>query len=124
MIRVQDTELLQENVIGLVAFAQKHEFINLNGASSSPLVREFVRIFTSGCSGQLTLPDLETLIRGTQAFVRLPIYTPKQAAAWLGVGLDHVRDAVWRDGKLKSMKPGHDRLITHPWLAEYRASLD
>ena len=123
MLKVKDTELLQENVIGLVAFAQKHEFLNLNGDSKSPVVREYVDIFTNGWNGRLTLSDLETLIKGTQAFVRLPVYTPKQAAAWLGAGMDHVRDAVWRNGKLRSMKPGHDRLITHAWLVQYRDSL-
>ena len=40
MLKVKDTELLQENVIGLVAFAQRHEFLNLNGDSESPVVRE------------------------------------------------------------------------------------
>ena len=124
MIKVQDTELLQENVIDLVAFAQKHGFVNLNEASSSRVIQDYVGIFTNGCSGQLTLSDLELLIKGTQAFVRLPVYTPSQAAAWLGVGLDHVRDALWRNGKLRSMKPGHDRLITHHWLVQYREGME
>ena len=123
MLKVKDTELLQENVIGLVAFAQRHEFLNLDRETASMVARDYVTIFTNGCSGRLTPFDLETLVRGTQAFVRLPVYTPKQAAAWLGVGLDHVRDAVWRNDKLKSMKPGHDRLITHAWLVQYRESL-
>ena len=120
-IRVRDTELLQENVIDLIDFAQRHEFLYLEDDGPA---QEYVQVFTNGCAGQLTLSDLETLIRGTQAFVRLPVYTTPQAAAWLGVGLDHVRDAVWREGKLKSMKPGHDRLITHRWLVEYRDSLN
>ena len=124
MIRVQDTELLQENVIDLISFAQKHEFLNLDRQTASMVAQEYVNVFTNGCSGRLPLPDLEDLIRGTQAFVRLPVYTPQQAAAWLGVGMDHVRDALWRNGKLRSMKPGHDRLITHAWLVEYRQTLN
>jgi len=124
MIRVQDTELLQENIIDLISFAQKHEFLNLNGDSPSPVVKDYVQVFTNGCNGSLPLSDLETLIKGTQAFVRLPVYTPQQAAAWLGVGMDHVRDALWRNGKLRSMKPGHDRLITHHWLYEYLQTLN
>jgi len=48
MIRVQDTELLQENIIDLISFAQKHEFLNLNGDSPSPVVKDYVQVFTNG----------------------------------------------------------------------------
>lgn len=124
MIKVRDTELLQENIIDLIDFAIKHEFVGWGEDGSSEVVQEYVQIFTNGCNGRLPLSDLELLIKGTQAFVRLPVYTTPQAAAWLGVGIDHVRDALWRNDKLKSMKPGHDRLITHGWLYEYLQSLN
>jgi len=120
MIKVRDTEKLQENVINLVRFALEHKFLDWDNGSSSKVTQEFVDIFTSGCSGTLPPSDLETLVKGVQAFIRLPVYTTDQAAAWLGCGIDSVRDAVWRNGTLKSMKPGHDRLITHGWLVEYR----
>jgi len=122
MIKVKDIEKLQENVIKLCAFAHKHNFLDLDNEAHSPIVREFVDIFTNGAAGPLIRSDLETLVRGIQAFVRLPVYTTDQAAAWLGVGIDTVRDAVWRSGELKSMKPGHDRLITHASLVAYRDS--
>lgn len=124
MIKAQDTERLQENIIDLIAFANEYKFIDFDEWEKAPAVQWFVEIFTNGCSGRLTLPDLEKLIKGTQAFIRLPVYTPQQAAAWLGVGMDHVRDAVWRNGKLRSMKPGHDRLITHHWLVQYKEGME
>ena len=110
MIKVKDTEKLQENIIELLDFALRHEFID----------RELVDIFTSGITGPLIRSDLEALVREVQAFFKQPVYTTDQAAAWLGVGIDSVRDAVFRDKTLRSMKPGHDRLITHGWLVEYR----
>ena len=119
MVKVKNTERLQENVIELVSFAHKHDFIDLD--NGSPIVREFVDFFTKGCSGSLTRRELTVLVKGIQAFVRLPVYTTEQAAAWLGVGIDSVRDAVWREKTLRSMKPGHDRLVCHGWLAEYQA---
>ena len=121
MVKVKNIERLQENVIELAAFAHKHNFLDLDNGEHSSVTREFVDFFTKGCSGSLTRRELTVLVKGIQAFVRLPVYTTEQAAAWLGVGIDSVRDAVWRDKTLRSMKPGHDRLVCHGWLAEYQA---
>lgn len=120
MIKVRDTELLQENIIGLISFARDNGFLELGDNSPSTFVNEFVQTFTKGCSGCLTLPELETLVKGTQAFLRLPVYTSGMAAAWLGVGIDTMRDAIWRSGKIKTIKPGHDVLITHGELVRFR----
>jgi len=119
MIRVKDTELLQENVIGLVEFANEHRFIDLDGAYESETVQSFVEIFTKGCQEPLTRRELEDLVTGVQAFIRLPVYTTNQAAAWLGVGIDTIREAVWRQQKIKIMKPGHDVLVPHSELVKY-----
>jgi len=118
MVKVKNIERLQENVIDLAAFAQKHGYLDLDNGTST-VTREFVDIFTNGCSGPLTTSDLSVLVRGIQAFVRLPVYTTEQAAAWAGVGIDTIRDAIWRNGKLKTMKPGHDVLIAHAELVRF-----
>jgi len=113
-IRVMDLELLQENVMNLVNYAEQNGGLRLNGESGS-----FVEIFTKAANGNLTRSELEDLVSGVQSFVRLPVYTTTQAAAWLGVGIDTIRDAVWRTGKIKTMKPGHDVLVPHEELVNY-----
>lgn len=118
-IRVRDTELLQENVLDLVRFAIEHRFIAPDGAQKDEPISQFVDIFTKGCNGPLTRSELGDLVTGVQAFVRLPVYTTNQAAAWLGVGIDTIREAVWRSEKIKTMKPGHDVLVPHVELVKY-----
>jgi excisionase family DNA binding protein len=114
MINVKDTELLQENVLDLISFANEHQFINLDDTANG-----FVEIFTKGCNGPLTRSELEDLVTGTQSFIQLPVYTTNQAAAWLGVGIDTIREAVWRKKSIWTFKPGHDVLVPHSELVKY-----
>jgi len=118
-IKVRNLELLQKNIIDMVAFALENGYVQFdNGDDPQPLVDNF----TNGCSGTLNRSELEDLLETVQQFVRLPVYTSEHAAAWLGVGIDTMRDAIWRSNKIKTIKPGHDVLITHAELVKFRDS--
>jgi hypothetical protein len=121
MIQVKDTELLQENILDLIAFANEHRYIQFDGVQDSEVVQSFVEIFTKGATEPLTRPELAQLVKGVQAFVHLPVYTTNQAAAWLGKGMDTIRYAVWRSDppKMRTIKPGHDVLVPHEELVRY-----
>jgi len=121
MVKVRNLEKQQAALVRLIRFAEEHDFIPmLNNNFTSPVVDEFVKLFTSGSNGTpLTRQELTRLTTLTQALVSLPAYTTDHAAAWLGVGIDTIRDAVWRNKTLRTMKPGHDVLITHAWLVQF-----
>jgi hypothetical protein len=123
-LKVQNLEKQQDSLVRLIEFATEHGFIPmLNGDFSSPVIDEFVNLFTSSRNGTLlTRQKLGRLTQLTQTLVSLPVYTTEQAAAWLGVGIDRIREDVWKSDPppLKTMKPGHDRLTTHGWLVQYR----
>lgn len=122
-IRVRNLERQQAALVRLIAFAEKHGFIPaLNGGFQSPVIQEFVQLFTNGANGApLSRKELARLTDLTQTLVSLPVYTTAQAAAWLGVGIDAVRDAVWKSDPptLKTFKPGHDVLVSHGELVRF-----
>jgi hypothetical protein len=126
MLKVRNLEKQQEALVRLVKFAEEHGFIPmLNEEYASPLVDEFVQLFTSSSNGTpLTRQELTRLTSLTQVFVSLPVYTTGMAAAWLGVGIDTIRDVIWRSDppKLKTMKMGHDILVKHSELVRFSES--
>ena len=121
MIRVQNLALLQENIMDLVEYAHQHDAVHLNGEHDLEIVAQFIEVFKRGVHNPLTRKELEALVRGVQECVKLPVYTTTQAAAWLGVGIDRIRDAVWKSDppELKTMKPGHDILVPHEELVRF-----
>jgi hypothetical protein len=102
-MRIKDLETHQEKLLTLVNFAQKHSKVD----------DYFVKNFTIACTEALPPSELEELNRQVRENVRLPVYTTDQAATWCGLGIDSIRDGIWRNKKLPSMKPGHDVLIQH-----------
>lgn len=109
MLRVRDTTKHQEKLLDLVYHAR--DYFGLSNA--------FVTEFTSACQEGLTDQELGAWNKVIQQRVKLPVYTTTLAAAWAGVGIDAIRDGIWKLGNLPSWKPGHDKLILHEDLVEW-----
>ena len=120
MLKVRDLDAQQQRLIKLLTFAQKEGFVT-NGALHSPVVVEFVELFTKGSTEALTRWELTRLTLLTQTLVGLPVYTTEMASGWLGVGIDAIRTAIWKSNPptLKTIKPGHDVLIEHRELVRF-----
>lgn len=120
MLKVRDLEAQQQRLIKLLTFARKEGFVT-NGALHSPVIVEFVELFTKGSAEALTRWELTRLTLLTQTLVRLPVYPTEMASGWLGVGLDAIRTAIWKSDPpmLKTIKPGHDVLIGHGELVRF-----
>lgn len=114
-MKVRNLKRHQDNLIALIKFAETNEYATL---PTNPI---FVEIFTKGSQGDLTPAELSWLTKKTRNIVHLPVYTTTQAAAWLGVGLDTIRSAIWKSNppKLRHFKPGHDVLISAGALWAY-----
>lgn len=108
-LRVRDTTAHQEKLLDLVYHARDYF-----GLSS-----DFVTVFTNACEEGLTDPDLAAWNEEIRRRVKLPVYTTTLAAAWCGVGIDAIRDGLWKIGDLRSWKPGHDKLILHQDLVKW-----
>jgi hypothetical protein len=121
-LKAYDLEAQQGRLIDLIRCADEIGAITLKPMPDSPVAQRLVELFTKGSQEALTRRELTDLTLLAQTFVRMPVYTPKQASGWLGEGLDKVRDGVWRNGNLRSYQPGKDRLIMHDWLVEYQSN--
>lgn len=126
-LRIRDLEKHQVSLVRLLEFAHENGFVPpMNGGRfPSSVMDEFVNLFTSGSAGTpLTRQELTRLTSLTQEFVRLPVYTTEMAAAWLGVGIDALRQAIWKSDPptLRTFKMGHDRLIEHGELVRFSSN--
>lgn len=120
MLKVRDLDAQQGRLMKLLTFARKEKFVT-NGALHSPVIVEFVELFTKGSAEALTRQELTRLTLLTQTLVGLPVYTTEMASGWLGVGIDAIRTAIWKSDPpaLKTMKMGHDVLIEHEELVRF-----
>lgn len=109
MLRVRDLNKHQESLLDLVYVAR--DYFGLS--------KEFVNEFTKACNGDLTPSDLAAWNEVIRKRVKLPVYSPTLAAAWCGIGIDGIRDGVWKRKDLRAWKPGHDILILHDDLEEW-----
>ena len=121
MVKVRNTDRLQEKLVELVRVANEWGAIDIEWPYESRTVEDFVNLFTKASQEPLSREELTRFVKGIQAFVRLPVYTTELAAAWLGVGIDTMRTAIWRSDppKLKTQKLGHDVLIEHGELVQF-----
>ena len=62
-----------------------------------------------------TLLELTLLV---QDHITLPVYTLRQAAAWLGLSYEALRDAHY-NGRIQTLKPGHDLLVSAEEVRRY-----
>ena len=106
----------------LITFAEENGFFhpdifNVEGAYH----QRFQELYSMAQGKELSREELTFLTEATQAYVMLPVFTTEQAAAWAGVGIDTIRDAVWRHDppKLNTIKPGHDVLVLRSDLKNF-----
>lgn len=121
MVKVRNTDRLQEKLVELVRVANEWGAIDVGGAHESSMVEDFVNLFTKASQEPLSREELTHLVKGIQTFIQLPVYTTELAAAWAGVGIDTLRTAIWRSDPptLKTQKLGHDVLIEHKELVQF-----
>ena len=113
-LRMSNLESQQTALVDLVLFSGNHGEIDLGNT-------EFLDLVAKAYVQQLSLQDLERLTELVQECTSLPVYTTTQAAAWAGVTIDGVRNAIWHTSPplLKTFKPGHDVLVKHQDLVAY-----
>lgn len=117
----KNQKVATHDLSALIQYAAGVEAIKPEAQEDDEFFRLVTEIFQAESNGGEA--DMKTLIELTllvQRYVELPVYTLRQAAAWLGLSYEAVRDAVYAD-RIKAIKPGHDLLVLHAQVEGYKA---
>ena len=114
---VKDTKNQQRQLALLLQYAARLGSVNYAALTAG----ETDELADLTFSASRLLLDKEETVRLTelvQKCVRLPGYSSRQAAAWLGLSVRAIANAVG-EKRIEALKPGHDLVIPHEQLEQY-----
>ena len=115
-MRIHDLEYQQAELLALITQAVETKAVKLD----TPTLSDFLDLADEATERQLDNAELAELTRLVQQVIELPMYSTRQAAAWLGMSYSGVQYAIYQN-KLHALQPGRDLVFLHQELERYAA---